>query len=235
MCGRFTQAHTWAEIIKAFNLLGPAPSNLRPRYNIAPTDIVDVIVDRGKGREMASMRWGLIPGWSKPDPKNPDKPASSFATFNARSEEVETKPTFRDSWRVGRRCIIPASGFFEWTGDKSARQPHYFTRKDGKIIGFAGLWEVWKNKKTGEEIFSCTILIHQPSPWMSRFHDRMPAILEEKDFDAWLTGKVGKEVLQPAPVEVLREWKVSTRVNKTGVGVEDPTIIDPIGPAEEDD
>jgi putative SOS response-associated peptidase YedK len=235
MCGRFTQAHTWAEIIKAFNLLGPAPSNLRPRYNIAPTDIVDVIVDRGKGREMASMRWGLIPGWSKPDPKNPDKPASSFATFNARSEEVETKPTFRDSWRVGRRCIIPASGFFEWTGDKSARQPHYFTRKDGKIIGFAGLWEVWKNKKTGEEIFSCTILIHQPSPWMSRFHDRMPAILEEKDFDAWLTGKVGKEVLQPAPVEVLREWKVSTRVNKTGVGVEDPTIIDPIGPAEEDE
>jgi putative SOS response-associated peptidase YedK len=125
--------------------------------------------------------------------------------------------------------------FFRMDRRQKRRQPHYFTRKDGNIIGFAGLWEVWRNRKTGEGIFSCTILIHQPSPWMSRFHDRMPAILEEKNFDAWLTGKVGKEVLQPAPVEVLRQWKVSTRVNKTGVGVEDPTIIDPIGPAEEDE
>src|SRR5579863_1193643 len=107
MCGRFTQAHTWAEIIRAFNLLGPAPSNLRARYNVAPTTMVDVIVDRGRGREFVSMRWGLVPGRSKPDPKNPDKPASSFATFNARSEDVEVKATFKDSSRAKRRCIIP--------------------------------------------------------------------------------------------------------------------------------
>jgi putative SOS response-associated peptidase YedK len=233
MCGRFTQAHTWAEVVKAFNLLGAAPSNLRPRYNIAPTDLVDVIVDRGKGREMTSMRWGLIPGWSKPDSKNPEKPGSSFATFNARAEEVDTKPTFRDAWRMKRRCIIPASGFFEWTGDKKkgeVRQPHYFTRKDGKIVAFAGLWDLWKNKTTGEDVYSCTILIHSPSPWMSRYHDRMPAILEEHNFDSWLKGEVGKEVLQPAPQEILREWKVSTRVNKAGEGVDDPTIIAPTTP-----
>src|SRR5579863_1243661 len=214
MCGRFTQAHTWAEIIRAFNLLGPAPSNLRARYNVAPTTMVDVIVDRGRGREFVSMRWGLVPGRSKPDPKNPDKPASSFATFNARSEDVEVKATFKDSWRAKRRCIIPASGFYEWTGPKTDRQPHYFTRQDEKVIGFAGLWDVWKNRRTGEDIYSCTILIHEPSRWMAQFHDRMPAILEEKVFDAWLTGKAGKEVLQPAPENVLQEWKVSQRVNR---------------------
>jgi putative SOS response-associated peptidase YedK len=94
MCGRFTQAYTWAEVHAALNIMGPPPTNLRPRYNVAPTTDVDVIVDRGNGREMLKMRWGLIPGWWKPDPKNPDKPFS-FATFNARSEEVETKASFK--------------------------------------------------------------------------------------------------------------------------------------------
>ena len=214
MCGRFTAAHSWEELVKAFNLLGQPPHNLRPRYNIAPTTMVDVVVDRGQGRELVSMRWGLVPNWAKPDPKDPNKPASSFATFNARSEDVDSKPTFRDAWRFKRRCIIPASGFYEWTGDKADRQPHYFTRLDGKLIAFAGLWDVWKNKKTGEETVSCTILIHEPSRFMAQFHDRMPAILEEQDFDGWLKGTVGKEALLPAPENVLREWLVSKRVNK---------------------
>ncbi|HLW92588.1 MAG TPA: SOS response-associated peptidase family protein [Roseiarcus sp.] len=125
----------------------------------------------------------------------------------------------------------PASGFYEWTGPKTDRQPHYFTRQDEKVIGFAGLWDVWKNRRTGEDIYSCTILIHEPSRWMAQFHDRMPAILEEKVFDAWLTGKAGKEVLQPAPENVLQEWKVSQRVNRAPKLDEiddDPTLIDPI-------
>jgi putative SOS response-associated peptidase YedK len=209
-------------------LLGPAPSNMRPKYNVAPTETVDVVIDRGNGRELVQMRWGLVPAWAKPDPKDPNKPATSFATFNARSEEVETKPTFRDVWRAKRRCLIPASGFFEWTGEKTDRQPHYFTRADGAIIGFAGLWDVWKNRKTGEDIYSCTILIHQPSRFMAQYHDRMPAILEEKDFDPWLSGAAGKEVLQPAPENVLREWAVSKRVNATKDKSDDPGLIDPI-------
>jgi putative SOS response-associated peptidase YedK len=226
MCGRFTQAYTWAEVHAALNIMGPPPSNMRPRYNVSPTDKVDVIIDRGNGREMVQMRWGLIPGWWKPDPNNP-KPYS-FATFNARSEEVETKASFKGAWKAKRHCIIPASGFYEWTGEKKDRQPHYFTRKDGKIVAFAGLWDRWRDPKTGDDVLSCTILIHQPSRWMSQFHDRMPAIIEEKDFDAWLKGEAGKEVLKAAPEDVLREWKVSTRVNKSGQGDEDPTLVDPI-------
>lgn len=228
MCGRFTQAYTWAEVVEFLNVFGPAPSNMRPRYNIAPTTMVDVIVDRGKGRELVPMRWGLVPPWTKPDEKDPTKPGAAFATFNARSEEIETKAAFRGPWKAKRRCLIPASGFFEWTGDPKNRQPHYFTRGDGKIIGFAGLWDVWKNPSTGEDLYSCTILVHEPSRWMARYHNRMPAILEERDFDAWLNGSAGKEVLKPAPEDVLREWSVSTRVNKSGFGEDDPTIIDPI-------
>jgi putative SOS response-associated peptidase YedK len=227
MCGRFTQAYTWSEIVAAMRLLGAPPSNLQPHYNVAPTEMVDVIVDRGAGRELVSMRWGLIPSFWRPDPKAPGKPFS-WATFNARSEEVETKGSFKGAWRAKRRCIIPASGFYEWTGEKKDRQPHYFTRSDGALIGFAGLWDRWRDPKTGEDTLSCTILIHQPSRWMSQFHDRMPAILEEKDFDAWLSGAAGREVLQPAPENVLREWAVSKRVSSTKDKADDAGLIDPV-------
>jgi putative SOS response-associated peptidase YedK len=234
MCGRFTQCYSWEEVHRFLSVVAPAaPPNLRPRYNIAPTTMVDVIVDRGKGRELVQMRWGIVPPWSKPDAKDPTKPESKFATFNARSEEVEEKATFRGAWKAKRRCIIPASGFFEWTGQKGDKTPHYFTRVDGKIIGFAGLWEVWKNRATGEDLYSCSILIHEPSRWMAKYHNRMPAILEEKDFDGWLRGEVGKEALKPAPTDVLKEWIVSSRVNKTGQGDDDPTIIDSVVTSDE--
>lgn len=228
MCGRFTQAYTWAEIRDAMDLMGPPPDNLRPRYNIAPTTTIDVVVDRGAGRELVKMMWWFVPRWAKPDAKNPDKPETKIPTFNARLEEIEAKPMFRGAWADKRRCIIPASGFYEWTGEKKDRQPHYFTRADGKIVAFAGLWTVWKNPTNGQDIETCTLITHEPSRWMRRFHNRMPAILEEKDFDAWLTGRAGKEVLQPAPEDALREWKVSTRMNAPGVGDDDTTTIDPI-------
>jgi hypothetical protein len=130
MCGRFTQCYSWAEVHSFLNVLLPsAAPNLRPRYNIAPTTMIDVVVDRGKGRELIPMRWGLIPEWWKQEANKVG------ATFNARGEEVASKPMFRASFRK-RRCIIPASGFYEWTGPKTDRQPHYFTRADGQILGF---------------------------------------------------------------------------------------------------
>jgi putative SOS response-associated peptidase YedK len=111
------------------DLLGP-PRNLRPRYNIVPTTVIDVIRLGPHGRELVPMRWGLIPGWWKKTAKEVP------ATFNARAESVASKPMFRNAFRE-RRCIIPASGFYEWTGDKTNRQPHLFTAADcSRVLAF---------------------------------------------------------------------------------------------------
>ena len=183
--------------------------------------MIDVIVDRGIGRELVSMRWGLIPGWWKKSAKEVG------ATFNARGEDIASKPMFRSSFKQ-RRCLIPLSGFYEWTGPKTDRQPHYFTAADGKILCIAGLWERWVDPANKEEIMSCSIITIEANKWMSKYHNRMPVLVDERDFDAWLSGAAGPEVLKPAPENLLREWAVSTRVNRAGVGDDDPTLVDPI-------
>ena len=124
MCGRFTQHYTWSEVHEFLSVFGP-PRNVQPRYNIAPTTSVDAVRARAEGRrELVPMRWGLVPGWWK-------KPLKELtATFNARAESVAEKPMFRGAFKE-RRCITPASGFFEWTGPKVARQPHLFTAANG--------------------------------------------------------------------------------------------------------
>jgi putative SOS response-associated peptidase YedK len=144
MCGRFTQHYTWKDVHSFLSLFGDlgTPRNLQPRYNIAPTDFIDVVTSRIRdreivGREIVPIRWGLIPTWWKKPRK--DVPA----TFNARAETVAEKPMFRGAFKY-RRCIIPASGFYEWTGGKGARQPHLFTAADGSpVLAFAGLWDRW--------------------------------------------------------------------------------------------
>jgi putative SOS response-associated peptidase YedK len=104
-----------------------------------------------------------------------------------------------------------------------AKRPHLFTAADSSpLIAFAGLWDRWKDPLTGEWMLSCTIIVSGASAWMEPYHDRMPVLLEAKDFDAWL------QVLKPAPAEALGEWKVSPRLNRTGVGDDDPTIIEPM-------
>jgi putative SOS response-associated peptidase YedK len=219
MCGRFTQRYTWAEVHAFLSVIG-APKNLRPRYNIAPTTEVDVVVDRGQGREILSMRWGLVPAWwTKPLKAMP-------ATFNARAETVASKPMFRDAFRK-RRCIIPASGFFEWTDSAGGKQPHYFSAADGSILAFAGLWDRWTDPATGEAVQSCTVIVSGASDWMAPYHDRMPVLIAESEVDAWLRGEAGAEVLRPAAEASLREWPVSQRVNRAGAA-DDPALIEPI-------
>ena len=215
MCGRFTQHYTWQEIHTFLSVFGPA-RNLQPHYNIAPTDTVDVIrLDKDGKRELLSMRWGLIPAWWKKSAR--DVPA----TFNARAESVMDKPMFRGAFKE-RRCIIPASGFYEWTGAKGAKQPHLFRRPTALPCSPSP----GCGPATGEWVLSCTIIVSGASAWMEPYHDRMPVLLEGKNFDGWVGGPLGPEELKPAPEEALREWKVSTRLNRTGVGDDEPTIID---------
>jgi putative SOS response-associated peptidase YedK len=223
MCGRFTQHYTWAEVYAFLSVFG-APQNLRPRYNIAPTTSVDVVRLNTHGqRELVSMRWGLVPAWWK-------KPLTELpATFNARAETVTEKPMFRNAFKA-RRCIIPASGFFEWTGEKTNRQPHLFTAANGSpVLAFAGLWEQALDPATGGGLLSCTMVVSSANAWMEVYHDRMPVILEQAQFDTWLDGSMGADALKPASEEVLREWLVSPRMNRTGFGDEDATTIEPIG------
>ena len=221
MCGRFTQRYTWSEVHAFLSVIGAA-KNLRPRYNIAPTTTIDVVRLGGEGRELVSMRWGLVPVWWKKPLK--DVPA----TVNARAETVAQKPMFRDAFRK-RRCIIPASGFFEWTGGKGEKVPHLFTAGDGSpVLAFAGLWDRWTDPASGDEVLSATVIVSGASAWMTTYHDRMPVLLGAEDFDGWLDGSLGPEALKPAAEEALREWIVSSRVNRTGFGDDDPTIVEPV-------
>ncbi len=219
MCGRFTQFYTWSEVHAAMSLTS-SPANLRPRYNIAPTNMVDAVRLGENGRELVQMQWGLVPSWWK-------KPLRDLpATFNARSDTVADKPMFREAFKR-RRCIIPASGYYEWTGPKTDRQPHLFTAADGSpVLAFAGLWDRWRDRLTGEELLSCTMIVSDGNAWMAAYHDRMPVILEPVDFDGWLDGSIGAEVLRPAPESMLREWLVSKCVNSSRGGVDDATLIE---------
>ncbi|HRF09053.1 MAG TPA: SOS response-associated peptidase [Xanthobacteraceae bacterium] len=223
MCGRFTRQYTWAELHALYMLsvgFENERSNLQPRYNICPTTTIDAVVERDGKRAVEEMRWGLVPSWWKKTLK--ELPA----TFNARAETVAEKPMFRAAFKRNR-CIIPASGYYEWTAtaDKK-KQPHYFTRRDGEIISIAGLYEEWKNPETGKPQRSCTMIIGAANNFVSPLHDRMPIILERDQFSSWLEGSAGVEVLRAADDDVLQEHAVSMRVNSSRADENDPTLIE---------
>ena len=133
---------------------------------------------------------------------------------------------FRGAYRY-RRCIIPASGFYEWTGERSNRQPHLFTADGSPILAFAGLWEHWLDPANFDEVISATIIVCDAIPWMETYQDRMPVMLDQ-DFDGWLDGSLSLDALTGASVVALREWPVSKRLNRTGVGDDDPTLVEPL-------
>lgn len=221
MCGRFTQTYTWAEIFAMYYLVPATPRNLQPRYNIAPTTMIGTVRLQGDDLTYADMRWGLVPGWWKKPLK--DLPSG----FNARSEDIVDKPMFRAAFK-SRRCLIPASGFFEWTGPKQARQPWFISARNGEILSFAGLYEQWRNPQDGETIASCTILTTTPNRLMQSLHDRMPVILTREDWRNWLTAGP-TDVLKPANDDLLQAWRVSPRVNSSRYQGEDSMQPEPAG------
>ena len=214
MCGRFTLTVSPEELADLFDLPAP-PEQLAMRYNIAPTQPVGVVrlSPRTGEREWALTVWGLIPSWSK-------DPSIGARMINARAETVDEKPSFRAAFKR-RRCIVPASGFYEWRKTNGAKQPYYITSATGDILGFAGLWEQWSGPD-GEELESCTILTTEPNEAVSRLHNRMPVILAPEDYDEWL-GKPGdatpaqlsqlKHLFRPFPDVLMTLYPVSTYVN----------------------
>jgi len=221
MCGRFVQRYTWYDIDDLYHLAGAA-RNLQAHYNIAPTDPVDVVRSAaGEAAELVSMRWGLVPYWWK-------KPLKQVpATFNGRAESVADTPMFRDAFKR-HRCIVPASGYYEWITRPDGKQPYFISAADGGVLSFAGLWDRWKNRETGEFVTSCTIIVTDANVLTRPVHDRMPVVLDNADIGPWLNGAAGIELLRPAAEDRLRMWPVSRRVNKTGSGDDDPTLIDEV-------
>lgn len=212
MCGRFSQSQPAEAIAKAFQLV-EVPS-LTPRYNIAPTQLVGTVLrtPECENRQFRMLRWGLIPSWAK-DSKIGAK------LINARAETVAEKPAFRTAFRQ-RRCLVLADGFYEWQQQehKKQKQPFYFRLSDRRPFAFAGLWEHWKDE-SGEEIESCTLLTTEPNELMKPVHNRMPVILDPKDYELWLNPEVKKsELLQPLlhsyPSQEMIAYPVSTAVNK---------------------
>ena len=166
--------------IIAYTFRVPANEHVRKRYNIAPTQDAPVIrLAKDGAPEFALLRWGLVPFWSK-------SLASGTKMINARSETVEEKPAFRQAMEK-RRCIVPATGFYEWQGVAARKQPYAITFPDHPVFGFAGLWERWK-PEAGEPVDTFTILTTDANPAIAKVHDRMPAIVPPERAVEWVQG-----------------------------------------------
>ena len=207
MCGRFTLRASTKEIAEHFAL--PLLGDLQPRYNIAPTQAIAVVRNGVPSSELTLLRWGLVPSWSK-------DPSSGPLLINARSETVATKPAFRQAFRQ-RRCLIPADGFYEWRRVGRTKQPLHFSRHDGGLLAFAGLWECW-HAADGSALESCTILTTQANTLVQPVHERMPVILDPRDYAIWLAPTRTQptdlqQLLVPSPDDLLRVVPVSSYVN----------------------
>jgi putative SOS response-associated peptidase YedK len=143
MCGRFTLKTPIENVATQFQ--AAAPKNIEARYNIAPSQEILAVWERGKEREMSSLVWGLIPSWSR-EPKG---------IINARAETLLEKPSFREAFKH-RRCLIPADGFYEWKKEANGKQPYYFQLKDGELFAFAGIWEEWEKGESA--VRTCAII-----------------------------------------------------------------------------
>ena len=224
MCGRSTDKLTWEEIVALYRLtLGPPPHNFQPRFNVCPTTTIDTIVGQGGNRQLVPIRWGLVPRWWSRPLKE-----LKLSTFNARAETVAEKRFFRGAFQR-TRCLIPVSGYYEWQDTPAGKQPWYFSARDGSpALTIAGLWDEWRDKASGETLKSCTMIITEPNKFVADIHDRMPVLFDEKDYEPWLSGKAGLELLKPAPEDLLQRWPVSKRVNSSRAPDDDPRLIDPV-------
>jgi putative SOS response-associated peptidase YedK len=227
MCGRIVRASI-EDYEEYFGISADALASRRAaidhylRYNIAPTQEDLIIRPADAGRELAASRWGLIPSWSK------DRSIAS-KTFNARSETLLERSLFRGLVKA-HRCIIPASGFYEWRKVGKGKQPLYLHAADDGPIALAGLWTTWTDPDSGESVTSHTVITTEANDWMRSLHTRMPVILQGEALELWLDPSVTERepvqaVLVPPPDDALVAHEVSTQVNN--VRNDGPELIQP--------
>jgi len=210
MCGRYALNSTPQKLKQRFG--AEPPPDLRPRYNVAPTQEVPIVRREGEDRRFALVRWGLVPSWAK------DAKFGGYSTINARAETVANKPAYRSAFRH-RRALIPADAYYEWQAEAHAKlkQPWAIALKDKEPMGFAGLWERWTSPED-EELESCCIIVTDANELTRSIHDRMPVILDPADWDEWLDPETKnltglQALLKPFPPEAMTAWPVGRQVN----------------------
>ena len=220
MCGRYNLVSDARALVDFFSLDNSL--EVRSRYNIAPSQDIPAIRQGPSGRTVALLRWGLIPHWAK-------EAKIGYRMINARAETVAEKPSFRTAFRR-RRCLVPATGFYEWRSVAGGKQPYNICMKDGGLFAFAGLWEQWRGGEEGV-VESCTIIVTDANDLIRPVHDRMPVILDPGDYATWLDPGMQDadrllSLLEPYPAAELQLFPVSKRVGSPAN--DDPELVSPI-------
>ena len=223
MCGRFVQSQEAENYGAYFSVDVIRTDAVLRSWNVAPTKQVYAVAEHQGERQLGTFSWGLVPFWAK-DPK------IGARLINARVETAAEKPSFRDSF-AARRCIIPAEGFYEWEPKDRGKLPHYFFDVQQRPLAMAGLWSSWKDPDSGDRLRTCTILTGHPDPVVERIHDRMPVILPDSVWDAWLDSEITDagiigDLLASSTGPNLAEHAVSTLVNRVANDV--PELITPL-------
>ncbi|MGC9370233.1 MAG: SOS response-associated peptidase [Paracoccaceae bacterium] len=219
MCGRFSITLPDDAMARLFQAVPANDLPPTPNYNVCPTNPVATVTSDAGQRHLRPMRWGFIPQWYK-------TPTDGPLLINARAETIAEKPAFRAACR-GRRCLIPASGFYEWSkGEGGARLPWYIHRADGAPLAFAGVWQDWERE--GTRLTSCAIVTTGANAPMRAIHHRMPVIVEEGDWPLWLgeAGKGAARLMHAAADDVLAFHRVDPRVNSNRA--RGPELIEPL-------
>ena len=219
MCGRFYLINDSRTLTEHFQV--SRTPDLTPRYNIAPSQEISAIRQGVESREIVRLRWGLIPFWAKSE-------KTGYKMINARAETVASKPAYRAAFRR-RRCIIPASGFYEWKTTEYGKQP-YNIHTDDDFMAFAGLWEHWQGEG-GISVESCTIIVTVANDKLRSIHDRMPVILDPVDYATWLDPEIQdpdliKPILRSYPGDRMSFYPVSRKVGNPSF--DDPECIKPV-------
>lgn len=206
MCGRYALYSNPATIAKMFSI---KQTSFNLSYNVAPTENISVLVMVDEERFIDTMRWGLIPRWSN------DKSAHA-PLINARAETIDTKPAFSSAVK-SRRCLIIANGFYEWKEERGIKQPYFIQLKSQPLFAMAGIWE--KGISKDESINSCAIITMDAANFLSKFHDRSPALIKPSDYNGWLDSKnqdwqTLKLLLSSFQKDDTEVYPVSTQVNK---------------------
>ena len=234
MCGRFTVTGEAGAIAEAFGagieLLRDVPL---PRYNVAPTDEVPVVIAAPEGRRAGPMRWGLVPHWA-------ESPKVGARMINARAESVLNRKAYRESF-LARRCLVPADGFYEWEARASGKQPYWIHRPGSRLFAMAGIWALWRppgetRPARGLRLATFSVLTRAAPPEINWLHDRVPVILPETVWDDWLARGTTPGVLTAILAETLppdlRLHPVSRAVNRAGY--DEPDCIGEVELADEE-
>jgi putative SOS response-associated peptidase YedK len=220
MCGRFTMTHPDEAIARLFDAVPGNDLPPVPRFNICPTQPVAVVTSVGGHRRLSAMRWGFVPSWY-------ETPNDGPLLINARADTVATKPAFRAAVRA-RRCLIPASGFYEWSeGEAGARLPWYIQASDGQPLVFAAIWQEWE--RVGQpSLTTCAMVTTEAGPGLAAIHHREPVMVDRDDWPLWLgeAGHGAARLMKPSREGQLRAYRVDPKVNSNRA--EGADLIEPI-------